>query len=105
MVEVEHLLAEDHPINTRIEKLYHLDNSDYAKPDPRVFTKILADFSVTNEETVYVGDSITDGLAAKGAGLHFIAVMESGLRTKDDFSHIPVDHFADTFPEILQYIK
>lgn len=102
--EVEHLLDENHHINSLVEKIYHMDNSKYHKPDPRAFGQILADFSVSPEEALYVGDSIGDAAAAKGAGLHFIADLESGLRTKEDFSHLPVDHFVQTFPEILTYI-
>lgn len=102
--EVKHLLHESHPLRTTVEAFYHKDNSTYIKPDPRVFDQILSHFHVLPIETVYVGDAISDAVAAKGAGLHFIAVLESGLRMKKDFDGQQVDFFAGTFPDIVPYI-
>ncbi len=100
---IKPLLDENQRIGKWIEKIYHLDNSKYPKPDPRAFDQILKDFGVNPQETVYVGDSISDGICAKGAGLNFIASLESGLRTKNDFESVAVDFFADTFSDILDY--
>lgn len=102
--EVEHLLDENHHINKYIEKIYHMDNNNFHKPDPRVFNMVLKNFSKQPENCVYIGDSVTDAIAAKGAGLHFIAVLESGLRTKKDFKEQPVDFFAKKFSDIIPYI-
>jgi len=103
--ESKHLLDENHHINKWVEKIYHADNLNYLKPDPRAFAQCLADFSVGPKEAIYIGDSILDGLSAKGAGLHFIALLESGLRSKEDFKSVSVDFFANTFPEITNYIN
>lgn len=103
--EVKHLLEENHPLNTRIEKFYYKDNSDYLKPDPRVFDKILVDFAVKPNEAIYLGDSVGDAVSAKSAGLHFLAVLESGLRKQEDFKSQPVDFFATTLPEAFNYIS
>lgn len=102
--EARHLLHENHPLSSRIEMFYHKDNTDYLKPDPRVFDKALSHFNVLPEEAVYVGDSVGDGVAAKGAGLHFIALLESKIRTKEDFKDLSVDFFAQKFSDILPYI-
>lgn len=102
--EAIHLLDENHHINKWIEKIYHSDNLKYLKPDPRVFNEALSEFQVKPQEAVYVGDSISDGISSKGAGLHFIALLESGLRKKTDFESINVDFFANTFPDILNYV-
>lgn len=103
--EVEHLLDKNHKLNNWIEKIYHIDNSKYLKPDPRVYDQILEDFNIRPDETVCVGDSLGDATSAKGAGINFIALLESGLRTKDDFKSVSVDFFAKSFPEILSYIE
>jgi len=103
--EAKHLLDENHHINKWIEKIYHADNLEYLKPDPRAFTQSFIDFNVEPKETVYIGDSISDGISAKGAGMHFIALLESKLRSRDDFRSVPVDFFAETFPEIIDYIN
>jgi len=102
--EVEHLLDKNHHLNKWIEKIYHADNSKYLKPDPKVFNQSFTDFNVKPQETVYIGDSISDGVSAKEAGIHFIALLESGLRAKKDFKSIHVDFFANAFPEIIKYI-
>jgi phosphoglycolate phosphatase len=102
--EVRHLLHEAHPLSNRVEAFYHKDNSEYVKPDPRVFTQSLSHFKVLPEETVYVGDSVSDAIAAKGAGLYFISVLESELSTKEDFKGQEVDFFAQKFTDILPYI-
>ena len=102
--EIKHLLEKDHPLNSRIEKFYHKNSSEYIKPDPRVFDQILKDFSVLNNETIYIGDSFDDAKSAKSAGIHFIAVLESGLRTKESFKGFSVDFFAARLPDAMTYI-
>lgn len=102
--EVRHMMHESHPLSKSVEKFYHKDNSKYLKPDPRVFEDALAHFGVSANEAVYVGDSPSDAVAAKGAGLHFIAVLESGLRERDEFANYQVDFFAQKFTDILTYI-
>jgi len=101
--EVAHLLEQDHPINKRIEKIYHQDNSEFIKPDPRVFDRILKDFTTSPSEAVYVGDAVTDAMAAKGAGLHFIGVLEGGFREEKDFAGLKVDFFVKHFTDIVPY--
>jgi phosphoglycolate phosphatase-like HAD superfamily hydrolase len=102
--EANHLMHETHPLNTRMVKYYYKENSDFLKPDPRVFDKVLKDFDLKPYEIVYVGDAVSDAVAAKGAGLHFVAVLEGGIRVKEDFKHLPVDYFATTFLEATNYI-
>lgn len=103
--EVRHLLNQDHPLAQRIDAFYHKDNTDFMKPDPRVFDKVFKDFSLSPDETVYIGDSLGDAISAKSAGMHFIAVLESGLRSHDDFQTVYVDFFATTLPEASAYIE
>lgn len=54
---------------------------------------------------MYVGDAISDAIASKGAGLHFIASLESGLRTRKDFADYNVDVFIDTFSEVVAAVS
>ncbi len=102
--EAAHLMHQTNPLTSRIRKFYYMENSDFLKPDPRVFEKILYEFEVMPEESVYVGDSPGDAISAKGAGLHFVAVLESGIRTKKDFEGLRVDYFATSFTEAANYI-
>jgi isopentenyl-diphosphate Delta-isomerase len=95
--EAKHLLATDHPLAKRIGYFHYKESSQYLKPDPRVFTDILAHYRVKSEETVYVGDSVSDSLCANFAGIHNIISMESGVRQKSDFDKVFVDCFIDQF--------
>ena len=103
--EVEHLIDPAHVLAGFVEGFYHRDNTDYLKPDPRVFGPILKRFNVSPQEAVYIGDTPNDGKCAKGAGMQFIALLESGLKTKADFADVEVDYFAHSFPDILTYVE
>lgn len=106
--ELEHLMAPDHALAERIEAFYYKDNMQYHKPDPRAFQHIEESHGWKPEECVYVGDSLSDAMAAKGAGMHFIACLESGLRTKTDFekqSEAPVDVYINRFSEVVEAVK
>ncbi|MFI6485477.1 HAD family hydrolase [Nonomuraea sp. NPDC050663] len=102
--EVRHLLAPDHPLTTRLTATYHADNTRFQKPDPRAFDEFLAASGYRPDECVYIGDSPADAAAATGAGLRFIACLESGVRHRDDFSAYPVDVFVQSFHEIATVV-
>jgi len=62
-------------------------DTDYHKPDPRVFTPALAWLgarSITPGEVLYIGDGLHDMKAATGAGFNFLGV-ETGLVTAEEF--------------------
>lgn len=103
--EVRHLLDPNHHLSGRLTSFYHKDNTDYHKPDPRVFEVIERDHGLRPEQCVYVGDSPTDAEASHGAGLLFIANLESGLRKRTDFSHTKTDYFIDRFPDLVDAVK
>lgn len=103
--EVLHLLDPSHHLAGRITEIYHADNTTHIKPDPRAFDALLATHNLSPEECIYVGDSPSDGIAAKGAGMHFIASFESGLRTSDDFADIAIDATISHFTELPAAIK
>lgn len=107
LIEVKAIMDTSHPLSNKIDAFYHRDNVTHIKPDPRVFNKALYEFDVMPIECVYVGDTLKDGFAAKNAGMDFIAVLESGLVSKDTFknANITVDYFADKFTDILPYIQ
>lgn len=104
LIETKHLMHQDHALSNRMDFFYYKDILDYHKPDPRAFDQALKFFKVKPKESVYIGDSLGDGHAAKNAGLHFIAVLESGIRKRKDFKDIPVDFFVSKFTDILPYI-
>lgn len=103
-VEMKHLLVPSHHLASRIVNFYYKDNMTYHKPDPRAFEVIERDHGLMPEQCVYVGDSPGDAAAAKGAQLHFIASLESGLRSRNDFGTYPVDRFIDKFTDLYDAI-
>ncbi|MFI9595441.1 HAD family hydrolase [Nonomuraea sp. NPDC052265] len=98
--EMEHLMAPGHVLDGRITAVYHADNTRFGKPDPRAFDELLAATGLAPGECLYVGDSPTDAQAATGAGLRFVACMQSGLREPADFAPHPVDAFIDAFSDL-----
>ncbi|NUR91909.1 MAG: HAD family hydrolase [Nonomuraea sp.] len=98
--EVEHLLAPGHVLDGRLSAVYHAGNVRFCKPDPRAFDELLAATGLDPRQCLYVGDSPTDAQAANGAGLRFVACMESGIRRPADFGAHRVDAFIDTFADL-----
>ena len=102
--ELKHLLEPDHLLASTIKAFYYKDNMQYHKPDPRAFDELLADNGLAAENCVYVGDSVSDAVASKKAGLKFVASLESGLRQKTDFNPEQVDKFIYKFPDIVDAV-
>lgn len=103
--ELKHLMAPDHLLAGRVSAFYYRDNMQYHKPDPRAFDALLHERKLQPGECVYVGDAQSDATAASGAGVHFIASLESGLRQASDFERVPVDAFIHTFPELVPAVE
>lgn len=103
-MEFKHMLAPDHLLASRVEAFYYRDNMQFHKPDPRAFDQLLSVHKLRPNECVYVGDSLSDAKAANGAGIFFVANLESGIRQQQDFQGLYVDRFIDHFPEITEAI-
>ncbi|MFZ2125640.1 MAG: HAD-IA family hydrolase [Candidatus Saccharimonadales bacterium] len=102
--ELKHMLDPKHQLNGRVRAIYHKGNTKYHKPDPRVFDELFDDHQFAPSECVYVGDSPTDAQAANGAGMRFIATLESGLRQRSDFNKYEVDYFIDKFSDLTKAV-
>ena len=103
--EIEHMLAPDHVLAGRVAGAYHQGNTRFRKPDPRAFDELLTETGFTPGECVYVGDSPGDAVAAGGAGIRFVACLQSGVRRLDEFEARHVTAAVDTFPEIIPAIR
>lgn len=103
--DIKHFLDTTHPLAGRVSMIYHRDNNMYLKPDGRVFNVMELEHGLKPNECVYVGDALSDAEAAKGAGLYFIATLESGLRQKTDFNNYMVDEFINKLPEVIKAIE
>ena len=102
--ELKHMLAPDHLLAKRVTAFYYKDNTKFHKPDPRVFDELFEAHGLESHQCLYIGDSPGDAAAAKQAGLHFIASLESGIREEKDFRDFGVDGYVQAFPEIVEAI-
>ena len=103
--EVEYLISEKSPLMPMIDAFFYQERSKFKKPDPRVFLLPLRMFNVSFSEMVYVGDAFTDVQWCKVAGIYFIASIESGLRTQQDFEKLGAKWFIHRFTELPERIE
>lgn len=99
-VESRHLLDPTHSLADKVSHFYHRGSLSYHKPDPRAFEVIEREHDLSPGECVYVGDSLGDAVAAKGAGLTFVATLEAGLRSRQDFAGVSVDAYISSLGEL-----
>ena len=67
----------------------------HPKPHPESIEKILRAFALRNEEALFVGDSETDGRAARTAGVKFLAYRNPG---------IAADAYIQDHQDLLQFL-
>ncbi len=99
--ELKHILDPDHLLSRSISAFYYRDNTTHYKPDPRAFDNLLKTHGLSPEQCIYVGDSPTDAQASNGAGLYFVANLESGIRQEQDFADYSVDAYIQRFSDIV----
>lgn len=78
-------------------------DSEFHKPDPRVFDNVLKILEKTNispKQTLYVGDDLRDMQAAVGADIDFIGIP-NGLTSKEEFTK----HGARTIVTLSELIS
>ena len=73
------------------------------KPDPEAVFKIMDRFSVSPDETVFIGDSDVDMQTAVNSKTHGIGVGW-GFRTKEELEKNGAEFFAQTPMDIINYI-
>ena len=104
--ESSHLMKRDYILSEFINNkdFYYKEKTQYGKPDPRVFKNLLKNNNILAKECVYIGDSPSDSLAAKFAGMSFICSLESGLRKRESFLNDLVDAYIKDISELLNVI-
>jgi len=83
--------------------IYGSEDTQYHKPDPRVFDEVLAflkEREIDKEEVVYVGDSIGDYEACRGAGVTYIAIPGRTVK-KETFDALGIK----TIPDITHLVR
>lgn len=87
----------------QLTSAYGVNTEDERKPKPKNVFKALDDLGVSEEETVYVGDSEVDVETAKNAGLECIGVTW-GFRSKEELIKNGADYIAESCKELLDMI-
>ena len=73
------------------------------KPDPEGLRLAMERLGAGPEETLYVGDSVTDAEAARRAGVSFVAVL-SGTTPREAFLGYPVCAMIQSLTNLPEWI-
>ena len=77
------------------------DDTERHKPDPQPLQHALEQLGADRDDAVYVGDSPFDIRAAKGAGMHSIAVTWGRIHPRERLEAEAPDAVVDTAEELL----
>ena len=78
----------DHHIDHLFDLVVCALDVQFPKPHPEALVKVIDHFSVSPEEVVYVGDSPVDEIAAKAAGIPFVAYRNRELTAEHHIRHL-----------------
>ena len=81
-------ILEKHDATDLIDVIIGGDEVANPKPDPEGLHTLLEKFQISEEEMLYVGDSIVDAQTAQTCGVDFIAVL-TGTTSEKDFIEYP----------------
>lgn len=89
----------DEAVYSRFLSIRGADNVPTPKPSPDGLWQVCKDLQLDPEQCVYIGDSPSDGMAAKNAGMAAIGVMW-GSYPEDRLREAPFDHLCRTVEEL-----
>ena len=98
----EQLVAHFFP-DIRFDAVFGQRDNVPTKPDPTIVHDILAATGCTADETLYVGDSGTDMMTARNAGIEAVGVTW-GFRPRAELEALAPAHLADNADEIQKII-
>jgi len=84
---------------SRFESIHGADTVPKPKPDPSGLLQCCREIDVNPNECVYVGDSPSDAIAAKEAGMIAIGVLW-GSHSSESLMMAPFDCFCETVDEL-----
>ncbi len=83
------------------------ENNFYLKPNPKAFDPVIAHLEeneLSKEQTVFVGDTLTDHKASKAAGIRFIGVL-SGTADQKDFQKAGAKEIIPSISELPNILR
>ena len=81
---IEEILARN-SIPSPVDVIIGGSDVTHTKPHPEGIVTAMTKLSATPAHTIYVGDSVVDAGAARGAGVRFVAVL-SGVTSEEEFA-------------------
>jgi phosphoglycolate phosphatase len=75
-----------------------------SKPDPDGLKQIIAEFGISTDECLYVGDSPIDVLTGKAAGVRTIAIT-TGVTTMEQLKENTPDNIITDLEQLLTLIN
>lgn len=61
------------------------------KPDPESILKVIKDFSLDRNDTIYIGDSASDSLASRNASIKFAYACYDNKNSTNDYDYLLED--------------
>lgn len=89
--------------NGLIDIIVGAEDVKIEKPNPEGLLWTIENLGVSNEEVLYVGDSLVDAKTAQNAKVKFAAVL-TGTTKKEEFERYNSAHIGDDISDIYQYI-
>ncbi len=90
-------------IDYLFDGIYGADILPFHKPSPLITNYICDNFNLNKEETIFIGDSITDFETAKNGKIDFILV-DYGFENSEILAEIKADYKFSNFCDILKLI-
>jgi phosphoglycolate phosphatase len=97
------MLVESLGLGGYFDAIVGMDTIKVAKPDPRIYDETLRRLNINGGRTVMIGDSETDVLTARAAGVPVIGVTFG--YTPKPLVHFAPDYLADTYDELWPLIE
>jgi pyrophosphatase PpaX len=86
------------------EAIVSFETTKKHKPDPEPLLYAISELDVKPEETVYVGDAISDYECAKNAKVEYVAVLTGSLR-REDLEKLGVKNVIDSVVELPDFLR
>lgn len=87
-----------------IDEVIGGDKVKDSKPSPEGLNMAIRTSGIDKQETLYVGDSKSDGLAARAAGVGYVAVL-TGMTARDSISEFNPIKIIDDLKELNQVVR
>lgn len=91
--------SSDGAIYSRFGSVRGADDVPTPKPSPDGLFEVCKDLNLEPHECIYIGDSPSDGVAAKAAGMGAIGVLW-GSHQEEKLRQAPFDHLCSTVEEL-----